>query len=90
MARFHLPSRAEAEPSIEAYACFCWRANWWVWAKRTDSRVTDLYENLHVVNRDMSRRLGAAHEPSPHATPMALLDSYTTLLRRGSNPRCRN
>jgi len=35
---------------------------------------------LHVVNRDMSRRLGAATRTDPARNAMALLDSYTTLL----------
>ncbi len=39
-----------------------------------------LYENLHVVNRDMSRRLGAAAPSDPARNAMALLDAYTTLL----------
>jgi hypothetical protein len=39
-----------------------------------------LYENLHVVNRDMSRRLGAATRTDPARNAMALLDAYTTLL----------
>jgi hypothetical protein len=32
------------------------------------------------VNRDMSRRLGAATRTDPARNAMALLDSYTTLL----------
>jgi hypothetical protein len=39
-----------------------------------------LYENLHVVNRDMSRRLGSATRTDPAQNAMALLDAYTTLL----------
>jgi len=42
--------------------------------------LMDLYENLHVVNRDMSRRLGAATRTDPARNAMALLDTYTTLL----------
>ena len=42
--------------------------------------LKDLYDNLHVVNRDMSRRLGAATRTDPARNAMALLDSYTTLL----------
>ena len=42
--------------------------------------LKELYENLHVVNRDMSRRLGAATRTDPARNAMALLDSYTTLL----------
>jgi hypothetical protein len=39
-----------------------------------------LYQNLHVVNRDMSRRLGAATRTDPARNAMALLDAYTILL----------
>ena len=42
--------------------------------------LEDLYKNLHLVNRDMSRRLGAATRTDPARNAMALLDSYTTLL----------
>jgi len=44
------------------------------------STLEILYENLHVVNRDMSRRLGAATRADPARNAMALLDAYTTLL----------
>ena len=40
----------------------------------------ELYRNLHLVNRDMSRRLGAATNTDPARNAIALLDSYTTLL----------
>src|SRR5262249_7174515 len=39
-----------------------------------------LYENLHVVNRDVSRRLGAATRTDPARNAIALLDSYTHLM----------
>jgi hypothetical protein len=42
--------------------------------------LENLYENLHVVNRDMSRRLGAATRTDPAQNAMALLDAYATLL----------
>ncbi len=42
--------------------------------------LEELYKNLHVVNRDMSRRLGAATRTDPARNAMALLDAYTTLL----------
>jgi hypothetical protein len=42
--------------------------------------LEDLYRNLHVVNRDMSRRLGAATCTDPARNAIALLDSYTILL----------
>jgi hypothetical protein len=42
--------------------------------------LEDLYRNLHVVNRDMSRRLGAAATTDPARNALALLDSFTLLL----------
>jgi len=42
--------------------------------------LQELYKNLHLVNRDMSRRLGAATSTDPARNAIALLDSYTTLL----------
>jgi hypothetical protein len=44
------------------------------------SALEDLYRNLHVVNRDMSRRLGAAATTDPARNALALLDSFTLLL----------
>src|SRR5260370_211867 len=41
--------------------------------------LEELYENLHIVNRGMSRRLGAATRTDPAQNPMALLAAYTTL-----------
>jgi hypothetical protein len=42
--------------------------------------LEELYRNLHLVNRDMSRRLGAATNTDPPRNAIALLDTYTTLL----------
>jgi hypothetical protein len=42
--------------------------------------LEELYKNLHLVNRDMSRRLGAATNTDPARNAIALLDTYTTLL----------
>jgi hypothetical protein len=42
--------------------------------------LEDLYRNLHLVNRDMSRRLGAAASTDPARNALALLDSFTLLL----------
>ena len=44
------------------------------------AELEKLYENMHVVNRGMSRRLGAATRTDPAQNAMALLDAYTTLL----------
>jgi hypothetical protein len=49
-------------------------------ARGTFAALEQLYENLHVVNRDMSRRLGAATNTDPARNAIALLDTYTTLL----------
>ena len=51
--------------------------------------LEELYENLHVVNRDMSRRLGAAARTDPARNAMALLDSYTTAVARGARALAR-
>ena len=49
-------------------------------APRTFAALEELYKNLHLVNRDMSRRLGAATNTDPARNAIALLDTYTTLL----------
>ena len=46
----------------------------------TFAALEELYKNLHLVNRDMSRRLGAATNTDPARNAIALLDTYTTLL----------
>jgi hypothetical protein len=81
MARFHLPFASEAE-TVYRSVCMFLLARELVGAGQTPGFTTlkDLYENLHVVNRDMSRRLGAATRTDPARNAMALLDSYTTLL----------
>jgi hypothetical protein len=81
MARFHLPFASEAE-TVYRSVCMFLLARELVGAGEKPGFATlkDLYENLHVVNRDMSRRLGAATRTDPARNAMALLDSYTTLL----------
>ena len=81
MARFHLPFASDAET---VYRSICM----YLLAREIAGdpggamfrRLEELYKNLHVVNRDMSRRLGAATRTDPARNAMALLDSYTTLL----------
>jgi hypothetical protein len=81
MARFHLPFASEAETVYRSVCMFLLaRELKCVGEAHGFARLTDLYENLHVVNRDMSRRLGAATRTDPARNAMALLDSYTTLL----------
>jgi len=81
MARFHLPFASEAETLYRSIGMFLLAR---VLAGSDESQgfaaLEALYENLHVVNRDMSRRLGAAARTDPARNAMALLDAYTTLL----------
>jgi len=81
MARFHLPFASEVE-TVYRSICMFLLAREMIDADepRGFAALEDLYRNLHVVNRDMSRRLGAATRTDPARNAMALLDSYTTLL----------
>jgi hypothetical protein len=94
MARFHLPFANEAETLYRSVSMFLLSrelggggpAPAGVEAARaapersTFAALEELYENLHLVNRDMSRRLGAATNTDPARNAIALLDTYTTLL----------
>ena len=81
MARFHVPFASEAETLYRTVGMYLMArelacggsAGGFVALER-------LYENLHVVNRDMSRRLGAATRTDPARNAIALLDAYTALL----------
>jgi hypothetical protein len=81
MARFHQPFASEAETVYRSVTMY-------LLARELNpaddlagfAALERLYENLHVVNRDMSRRLGAATRTDPAQNAIALLDSYTTLL----------
>lgn len=81
MARFHLPFASEIETVYRSVSMFLLAREL---AGEGDASgfaaLEELYENLHVVNRDMSRRLGAATRTDPAQNAMALLDAYTTLL----------
>ena len=81
MARFHLPFASEAETVYRSTCMFLMaRALAGSDGPHSFAALEALYTNLHVVNRDMSRRLGAATRTDPARNAMALLDSYTTLL----------
>ncbi|HEX7563658.1 MAG TPA: hypothetical protein VF396_10455 [Bradyrhizobium sp.] len=81
MARFHLPFASEAETVYRSVCMFLLaREMGAVGAASGFGALRELYENLHVVNRDMSRRLGAATQTDPARNAMALLDAYVTLL----------
>jgi hypothetical protein len=86
MARFHLPFASEAETVYRSVCMFLLARHLAGEDGATDTPAAGfaglqkLYDNIHVVNRDMSRRLGAATRTDPARNAMALLDSYTTLL----------
>ena len=81
MARFHLPFASDSETVYRSICMYLLARNIAGASGACDfSALEELYKNLHVVNRDMSRRLGAATRTDPARNAMALLDSYTTLL----------
>jgi hypothetical protein len=83
MARFHLPFASEAETvyrSLTMYLLARELLGATAGAGPGFEPLETLYGNLHIVNRDMSRRLGAATRTDPARNAIALLDSYTTLL----------
>jgi hypothetical protein len=86
MARFHLPFANEAETVYRSVCMFLLARELLkhelngAGESSGFAELKDLYANLHVVNRDMSRRLGAATKTDPARNAMAWLDSYTTLL----------
>jgi hypothetical protein len=81
MARFHLPFASEAETVYRSVSMFLLAREFTgASPEHGFAALEKLYENLHVVNRDMSRRLGAAAPTDPARNAMALLDAYTTLL----------
>jgi hypothetical protein len=81
MARFHLPFASEAETVYRSVSMYLLaRELHPSGALAGFAALESLYENLHAVNRDMSRRLGAATRTDPAQNAIALLDVYTTLL----------
>jgi len=80
MARFHLPFASEAETLYRSIGMFLLAREIGAVGSHGFTALEELYRNLHVVNRDMSRRLGAAARTDPARNAMALLDAYTTLL----------
>ncbi|MGB6307706.1 MAG: hypothetical protein WBF89_07915 [Steroidobacteraceae bacterium] len=80
MARFHLPFASEVETVYRSVSMFLLARELAGVRTQGFAALEQLYENLHVVNRDMSRRLGAATRTDPAQNAMALLDAYTTLL----------
>src|SRR5271165_5937643 len=80
MARFHLPFASDSE-TVYRSICMYLLAREIAGSDEPPgfAPLEDLYRNLHIVNRDMSRRLGAATRSDPARNALALLDSYTTL-----------
>ena len=81
MARFHLPFASEVETVYRSIGMFL-LARKITQADESQGfdALEELYKNLHVVNSDMSRRLGAATRTDPARNALALLDAYTILL----------
>lgn len=81
MARFHLPFASDVETVYRSIGMYL-LAREMAGPRKKDgfAALEELYRNLHIVNRDMSRRLGAATRSDPARNALALLDSYTTLL----------
>jgi hypothetical protein len=85
MARFHVPFAGETETLYRSVSMYLLSQEFVPREKRGAgaggfAALEELYRNLHVVNRDMSRRLGAAATTDPARNAIALLDSFTLLL----------
>lgn len=81
MARFHLPFADEQETVYRIVTMYLLARELHGSTPAAGfERLSVLYENLHLVNHAMARRLGAATRTDPARNAMALLDSYTTLL----------
>jgi hypothetical protein len=81
MARFHLPFATGEEILYRSVCTFLLAREMSAPQQRPGfAALEELYLNLHVVNRDMSRRLGAAASTDPARNAIALLDAVTTLL----------
>jgi hypothetical protein len=83
MARFHLPFASDAETVYRSVSMYALARIAWGGKKLEASSfgpLQELYGQLHVVNRDMSRRLGAAAQTDPARNAIALLDALATLL----------
>jgi len=81
MARFHLPFATEAETMYRSVSMYLLARELVGGARLADfTAFLELYRNVQVVNRDMSRRLGAATATDPARNAIALLDSHATLL----------
>jgi hypothetical protein len=81
MARFHLPFADATETLYRIVTMYLLAREFQGGVPESGfGSLAEIYENLHVVNRGMARRLGAATRTDPAQNAMALLDSYTALL----------
>lgn len=80
MARFHLPFASESETVYRSVSMFLLAREFEGDAGEGFDKLRTLYENLHVVNRGIARRLGAASRTDPARNAIAILDTYTTAL----------
>jgi hypothetical protein len=80
MARFHLPFATEAETVYRSLCMYLLARELSGDQTSGFAALESLYDNLHLVNRGISRRLGAATRTDPAQNAVALLDAYTTLL----------
>ena len=81
MARCHLPFASETETVYRSVSMYLLAREL---MGESDEPAYDalkaLYENLHVVNRGIAKRLGAATRTDPARNAIAILDTYTTSL----------
>ena len=81
MARFHLPFASEAETMYRSVSMYLLARELMGESDETAyDALKALYENLHVVNRGIAKRLGAATRTDPARNAIAILDTYTTSL----------
>jgi hypothetical protein len=89
MARFHLPFASEAETLYRSVSMFLLSRELAAAGSPAPraapeqggfAALEELYDNLHLVNCGVSRRLGAATNTDPARNGIALLDAYTALL----------
>jgi len=81
MARFHLPFADDTETVYRIVTMYLLAREFAGGSPDSGfGSLAEIYQNLHVVNRGMARRLGAAMSTDPAQNAMALLDSYTALL----------
>ena len=86
MARFHLPLATEAETIYRTLSMYAlarlMRPMQEDAAPEAEpfANLKQLYEELHIVNRGVTRRLGAATRNDPARNAVVLLDAYATLL----------